>query len=103
MRAQVLRPRGIPIHLALTVGSVVAFRPLPTTSASRSFRVFAVPFSWPAFPPVNASTPLLRGTSHDSGPVWFASLALYDSFIHYIPPVLTGARQRPVRQHRASP
>ena len=43
-------------------------------------------------PPVNASTPLLRATPHDSEPVQVASPSPCDSFIHYISLVLTGAQ-----------
>jgi hypothetical protein len=46
----------------------------------------------PARSPVNASSPLLREASHDSGPSWVANPSTYDSFIHYTLPVLTGAQ-----------
>src|ERR1043165_7239086 len=46
----------------------------------------------PACAPVNASMATLRSTTHDSGPGWFATPFLYDSFIHYSTPVYPGAR-----------
>ena len=45
----------------------------------------------PARSPVNASPSLSRPKAHDSGPMWLAMPSLYDSFIHYTSPVLTGA------------
>jgi hypothetical protein len=45
----------------------------------------------PACTPVNASLAALRRTMHDSGPEWFATPSLYDSFIHYSTPVYPGA------------
>jgi hypothetical protein len=49
--------------------------------------------TWPARSPVNASPSPSRATAHDSGPVWVATPLPYDSFIHDISPVLTGARR----------
>src|SRR5882724_8622409 len=46
----------------------------------------------PARSPVNASTPPLRVTPHDSGPMWVATPLSYDFCIHYTSPVLTGAQ-----------
>src|SRR5215211_3540879 len=46
----------------------------------------------PACTPVNASIATLRSATHDSGPGWFATPFLYDSFIHYSTPVYPGAR-----------
>src|SRR5712692_9967608 len=46
----------------------------------------------PACAPVNASIATLRSATHDSGPGWFATPFLYDSFIHYSTPVYPGAR-----------
>jgi hypothetical protein len=48
----------------------------------------------PARTPVNASSEPLRVRTHDSGPPWLAKPSAYDSFIHNISPVLTGARIR---------
>ena len=45
----------------------------------------------PARTPVNASPTASRLCTHDSGPPWLAKLSTYDSFIHDISPVLTGA------------
>jgi hypothetical protein len=45
----------------------------------------------PACAPVNASMAALRLATHDSGPGWFATPFLYDSFIHYSTPVYPGA------------
>jgi hypothetical protein len=45
----------------------------------------------PACAPVNASKAALRLATHDSGPGWFATPFLYDSFIHYSTPVYPGA------------
>ena len=41
--------------------------------------------------PVNASRQPSRAALHDSGPVWVASPSLFDAYIHYTSPVLTGA------------
>src|SRR5205807_4226728 len=45
----------------------------------------------PACAPVNASMVALRLATHDSGSGWFATLFLYDSFIHNSTPVYPGA------------
>ena len=47
----------------------------------------------PARPPVHASAPPFRTAPQDSGPMWVANPSTYDCFIHYIMPVLTGARK----------
>ncbi|HXX24213.1 MAG TPA: hypothetical protein VEO19_13780, partial [Terriglobia bacterium] len=41
----------------------------------------------------NASSAALRPPSHGSGPGWFATPSLYDSFIRYSMPVYPGAFQ----------
>jgi hypothetical protein len=41
----------------------------------------------PACAPVNASMVALRPATHDSGPGWFATPFLYDSFIHNSTPI----------------
>jgi Glucodextranase, domain N len=51
----------------------------------------------PALPPVNASMAALRLVTHDSGPGWFATNFLYDSFIHNSTPVLSRRTQQPAR------
>ena len=45
----------------------------------------------PACAPVNASRPVLRLATHDSGTGWLAKPFLYGSFIHYSKPVYPGA------------
>src|SRR6266849_5135334 len=45
----------------------------------------------PACAPVNASPAALRLPTHDSGPGWFATPFLCDSFIHNSTPVYPGA------------
>jgi len=45
----------------------------------------------PACAPVNASRPVLRLTTHDSGSGWLATPFLYGSFIHDSTPVYPGA------------
>ena len=45
----------------------------------------------PACAPVNALMAALRLATHDSGPGWFATPFLYDSFIHNSTPVYPGA------------
>jgi hypothetical protein len=45
----------------------------------------------PACAPVNASMVALRRATHNSGPGWFATPFLYDSFIHNSTPVYPGA------------
>ena len=63
-----------------------------TASAPRS-EVLSRLNTQPARTPVNASTPPLRATPHDSGPVWLARPLLCDSFIHNTLPVKPGARR----------
>src|SRR5438034_3166972 len=59
---------------------------LLTASASR--RKFLTRLNTrPARSPVNASTPPLRVTPHDSGPMWVATSHSYDFCIHYTSPV----------------
>src|SRR5438445_771268 len=59
---------------------------LLTASASR--RKFLTRLNIrPARSPVNASTPPLRVTPHDSGPMWVAISHSYDFCIHYTSPV----------------
>ena len=50
----------------------------------------------PACTPVNASIATLRSATHDSGPGWFATPFLYDSFIHYSTPVVPKTLTPPV-------
>ena len=58
-----------------------------TASASRSELLTRLN-TRPARSPVNASTPPLRATPHDSGPLWVANPLLpYDFCIHYTSPV----------------
>jgi hypothetical protein len=45
----------------------------------------------PACAPVNASRPVLRLATHDSGTGWLATPFLYGSFIHNSKPVYPGA------------
>jgi hypothetical protein len=47
--------------------------------------------TWPALSPVNASLTALQLQTHDSGPMWVANPSSYGTFIHYFPPVFTGA------------
>ena len=42
-------------------------------------------------PLVNASQTSLRTPAHDSGSMWFAIPSSYETFTHYLSPVLTGA------------
>src|SRR6266702_282049 len=58
----------------------------PTASAPRR-KYLSRLNTRPARTPVNASTPPLRATPHDSGPVGVASPLPYDSFIHNTSPV----------------
>ena len=89
---QGLRPRGSPSHLAWAM-----LRMLPSAwhhgVGVPESRMFRGSMPWPALPPVNASALPLQAAPHDSGPVWFATPSLCDSFIHYIPPAFTGARR----------
>src|SRR5467141_3534696 len=64
----------------------------PTASASRR-KVLTRLNTRPARSPVNASTPPLRVTPHDSGPMWVATSHSCDFCIHYTSPVLTGAQR----------
>ncbi len=72
--------------------------PMPRASASRSAcrlrgREWISRLNTrPVRSPVNASPPLSRATTHDPGPLWFATPSTYETFIHYTLPVLTGAR-----------
>src|SRR5947207_14913113 len=85
--AQGLRPRGSPSHLALTM-----LRMLPSAwhhdVGVPESRMFRGSMPWPVLSPVNASALPLRAAPHDSGPMWFATPSLCDSFIHYISPAL---------------
>jgi len=62
----------------------------PTTSAPWNFGISRLN-TRPIRSPVNASAMSLLPQPHDSGSVWFATPSLYDYFIHYTFPVLTGA------------
>jgi pimeloyl-ACP methyl ester carboxylesterase len=64
---------------------------LVSASASRSESLTRLD-TRPACSPVNASTPPLRATPHDSGPMRVATPLSYDFSIHYTSPVLTGAQ-----------
>lgn len=55
----------------------------------------------PALPPVNASMGTSRLSTHDSGPKWFATPFLYDSFIHNSTPVYPGALSSLLKQGSA--
>ncbi len=72
-------------------------RSILTTSAPRSSRALRHGVmitrlnGRPASTPVNASPTPSRLRAHDSGPPWLVGPSTYDSFIHNIPPVLTGA------------
>ena len=62
----------------------------PTTSAPWNIGISRLN-TRPIRSPVNASAMSLLTQPHDSGSVWFATPSLYESFIHYTFPVLTGA------------
>jgi hypothetical protein len=80
------RQAGFP-HPALALGRTRWGLPLsPTASASRSEFLTRLN-TRSARSPVNASTPLLRVTPHDSGPMWVATPLSYDFCIHYTSPV----------------
>src|SRR5260370_33631731 len=100
LRAQGLRPRGTPLHLALTMRRMLPSAWHHGVGVPES-RMFRGSMPWPAISPVNASIPTLRLATHDSGPVWFATPSPYDSFIRFISPVFPGARRPTLRQHQA--
>src|ERR1017187_2966956 len=64
--------------------------PLRLTESALRIAVSGL-YTQPARAPVNASRHTLRCAAHDSGSGRFATPFLYDSFIHYSMPVLTGA------------
>jgi hypothetical protein len=65
----------------------------PTGSAPGSGSYFSRLNTGPAPSPVNASTPSLRPTSHDSGLLWVANPSILITFISNTSPVLTGAQE----------
>ena len=89
VHAQGLRPRRISPSLALRDKLYcLPYILKPSASCSTSFSRLN---TWPAQSPVNASAMSSQTPPHDSGPVWIATPSPYGTFIHYLPPVLTGA------------
>jgi hypothetical protein len=70
-------PQGLPSALLNCVGTLVAIISQLDTQ--------------PACAPVNASRPILRLATHDSGSGWLATPFLYGSHIHDSMPVYPGA------------
>ena len=91
-RAWGLGPRRVRPGLAIPPRTISPSA-TPRASAPWSFGISRLD-TQPARTPVNASPEALRLPAHDSGPVWVATPSLYDSFIHYIPPILIGADRR---------
>ena len=81
MRARGLRPRRVVASLALSRRNV-----LPSAQPDGVGTLKYGPFAaqYPArMPPVNASPRPLRATTHDSGPMWFATPSSCETFTHY--------------------
>ena len=78
----------------------------PTTSAPWNIGISRLN-TRPIRSPINASAMPLLPQPHDSGSVWFATPSLYESFIHYTFPVLTGtlwtSRISPHRNNTVNP
>jgi hypothetical protein len=86
VHARVLRPRGVPAQLALSLDGV-----LPSAqgdSVGTPVWLISGLHSRPARTPTNASWPALRLTPHSSGPVWIASPSPYDSCIRFTSPLI---------------
>ena len=74
VRAQGLGPRGGGTALAITVCSVLPSVPYDAVGPPKF--IFSRLNIQPARLPVNASPLLSRTTTHDSGPIWFATPSL---------------------------
>jgi hypothetical protein len=89
VRAWGLRPRGVPVRLAIAARGI-----LPSvqgnnvgTPDSKLSRLN----TQPAHSPVNACRNPSRGSSHDSGPVWLANPSLCETLIRDTLPAYPGA------------
>jgi len=87
--ARGLRPRGANQELALAFLAVLPSVSLNHVGAPdcRISRLNTLP----VHPPVNASSPPLRVSTHDSGPPWIATPSVSDSCIPFSMPVYPGA------------
>src|SRR6202011_3683593 len=86
VHARGLRPRGVPVQLALALDGV-----LPSAqgdSVGTPDWLISGLITRPARTPTNASRPASRLTPHSSGPVWIASPSPYDSCIRYTSPLI---------------
>src|SRR6267143_2133276 len=95
VHARGLRPRGVPVQLALLLDRV-----LPSAqgdSVGTPIWLISGLNTRPARTPTNASRPALRLTPHSSGPAWIASPSPYDSCIRYTSPLIPA--QPPSRPH----
>ncbi len=89
MHARGLRLRGVQRTLAMAHPPV-----LPSAMRNDVGTLVAIISQLntrPTLAPVNASMAALRLQTHDSGPGWFATPFLCDSFIHNSTPVYPGA------------
>src|SRR6267143_1682844 len=95
VHARGLRPRGVPVQLALLLDRV-----LPSAqgdSVGTPGGLNSVLNTRPARPPTNASRPASRLAPHSSGPMWIATPSPYDSCIRYTSPLIPA--QPPSRPH----
>lgn len=89
MHAWGLRLRRVRRVLAIAHPSVLPSAML--NDVGTPFAIISQLNTLPACTPVNASLAASRQAMHDSGPGWFATPSLYDSFIHDSTPVYPGA------------
>ena len=75
VRAQGLGPRGGGTALAITICSVLPSVPYDAVGPPKFILLSRLNIQ-PARLPVNASPLLSRTTTHDSGPIWFATPSL---------------------------
>ena len=75
VRAQGLGPRGSGTALAITICSVLPSVPYDAVGPPKFILLSRLNIQ-PARLPVNASPLLSRTTTHDSGPIWFATPSL---------------------------
>ena len=86
-----LRPRRGRTALRLCDPSDFCLPHISRRSALQTLPNFRGSITQPASSPVNACSIPSQIYRHDSGPVRLTSSLLYDSFIHYLLPVLIGA------------
>src|SRR6516165_5700677 len=78
-------------HCALTLARAAVLPSGAMTPWASRFVRFRSSIPSLQMPLSNASSAVLRPPSHGSGPRWFVTPSLYDSFIRYSKPVYPGA------------